>query len=167
MKRHTCLHQTVKRSCAGERRTGFCPFHVATVAKTGQSIRRSHIWQLCNAFTAVLDFPYCQSLARFFCNVVNIHRHRPTARFICNDSCFCAILPYFDYRYRQNGEFLCNDPSVEESPAHFQTKSSPHTLNGTFHLSCRTQSGRLSEEFTSHFLLPKSSCRLSCGEGTD
>ena len=148
-------------------------------------------WRWCSTFPAVLDLPYCQSfarffcsmvwnpckqavflpycqsLARFFCNVVNIHRHRPIARFICNDSCFCAIWPYFDYRYRPNGEFLCNDRSDEDSPAHFQTKSSTHILNGTFHLSCRAQSGRLSEEFTSHFLLPKSSCRLSCDEGTD
>ena len=110
--------------------------------RTLQSIRCSHIWQWCNAFPAVLDLPYCQSFARFFCsmvwnpckpavflpycqsfgrffcNVVNIHRHRPTARFICNDGCFCAIWPYFDYRYRRNVEFLCNDRSVEELPAH-------------------------------------------------
>ena len=168
-KRYTCLHQIVKRSRAGERRTGFCPFHVATVAKTGlqtpktwpsyrilaifmhdASGRRNQSGALISGdgathsplslamvqyFPAVLDFPYCQSFARFFCSmvwnpckpavflpycqsfarffcsVVNIHRHRPTVRFICNDSRFCAIWPYFDYRYRPNGEFLCNDRS--------------------------------------------------------
>ena len=83
---------------------------------------------------AVLDLPYCKSLARFFCNVVNIHRHRPIARFICNDSRFCAIWPYFDYRYRPNGEFLCNDRSYEDSPANFETKIHPHIMNGTFTL---------------------------------
>ena len=126
--------------------------------RTLQSIRCSHIWQWCNAFPAVLDLPYCQSFARFFCSmvwnpckpavflpycqsfawffcsVVNIHRHRPTARFICNDSCFCAIWPYFDYRYRPNGELMCNDCSYEETPVNFQTKSSPHIMNGTFTL---------------------------------
>ena len=112
--------------------------------KTLQSIRCSHIWQWCSTFPAFLDLPYCQSFARFFCsmvwnpckpavflpycqsfgrffcNVVNIHRRRPTVWFICNDSCFCAIWPYFDYRYRPNGEFLCNDRSDEDSPAHFE-----------------------------------------------
>ena len=126
------------------RRTGFCPFHVATVAKTGRQTPKtwpsyrilaifmydasgrcnqvlSHLaivqcihrfpWRWCSTFPAVLDLRYCQSFARFFCSVVNIHRHRPTVRFICNDSRFCAIWPYFDYRYRPNGEFLCNDRS--------------------------------------------------------
>ena len=102
--------------------------------RTLQSIRCSHIWQWCNAFPAVLDLPYCQSFARFFCSMVNIHRHRPIAWFICNDSCFCAIWPYFDYRYRPNGEFLCNDRSDEDLPAQFQAKSSPHILNGAFTL---------------------------------
>ena len=158
----------MKRSRVGERRTGFCPFHVATVAKTGQQTPKtwpsyrilaifmydasgrcnqvlSHLailqcihrfsWRWCSTFPAVLDLPYCQSFARFFCSmvwnpckpavflpycqsfarffcsVVNIHLHRPTAWFICNDSCFSAIWPYFDYRYRPNGEFLCNDCS--------------------------------------------------------
>jgi hypothetical protein len=126
--------------------------------RTLQSIRCSHIWQWCNVFPAVLDLPYCQSfarffcsmvwnpckpavflpycqsLARFFCNVVNIYRHRPTARFICNDSCFCAIWPYFDYRYRPNGEFLCNDRSYEDSPANFETKIYLHILSGALTL---------------------------------
>ena len=131
--------------------------------KTVQSIRRSHIWQWCSTFPAVLDLPYCQSFARFFCSVVNIHRHRPRARFICNDSCFCAIWPYFDYRYRPNGEFMCNDRSDEESPANFETKIHTHIFGrrvprtlwmGLLHLSCQAQSWSLSKEFTSHFLLP-------------
>ena len=121
---HTCLHLTGNRSRVGERCTGFCPFHVATVAKTGQHTKNdrrtgfwlflcttlhdaainqvlSHLaivqciprcpWRWCSTFPAVPDFPYCQSFGRFFCNVVNIHRHRPMARFICNDSCFRAI----------------------------------------------------------------------------
>ena len=106
--------------------------------------------------------PYCQSFARFFCSVVNIHRHRPTVRFICNDSRFCAIWPYFDYRYRPNGDFLCNDRSDEESPANFETKNHPQIFGrraprtlwmGRLHLSCQAQSWSLSKEFSSHFLL--------------
>ena len=73
------------------------------------------VWNHCKP---AVFLPYCQSLARVLCNVVNIHRHRPIAWFICNDSCFCAIWPYFEYRYRPNGEFLCNDRSYEELPAH-------------------------------------------------
>ena len=154
--------------------------------RTVQSIRCSHIWQWCNAFPAVLDLPYCQSFARFFCsmvwnpckpavflpycqsfvrffcNVVNIHRHRPIVWFICSDSCFCAIWPYFDYRYRPNGDFLCNDRSDEESPANFETKNHPQIFGrraprtlwmGRLHLSCQAQSWSLSKEFSSHFLL--------------
>ena len=117
--------------------------------RTALSIRRYHIWQWCSTFPAILSLPYCQSFARFFCSMVwnpckqavflpycqsfawsfcsmvNIHRHIPIVWFICNDSCFCTIWPYFYYRYRPNGEFLCNDCSYEEAPVNFHPKSSP------------------------------------------
>ena len=119
----------------------------------------SMVWNPCKP---AVFLPYCQSFARFLCNVVNIHRYRP------------------------NGEFLCNDRSDEDAPAHLQTKSYQHCTfwmdvyifvlgRFTCHVERSLDVFQKNSPFTSFYrnrlvawmIVTESSCRLSCSEGTD
>ena len=123
---HTCLHLTGNRSRVGERCTGFCPFHVATVAKTGQqtpktwpSYRILAIFMYdasgrCNQSGALISgngamhSPLSLARCSTFPAVRDLRYCQSLARFFCSmvwNPCKPAVfLPYC----QSFGRFFCN-----------------------------------------------------------